>query len=108
MLGKPKFNLFRIDAPDALSKPPSTKFSDQETIIRDCFDAFFGGVQQFIDLIESSTMEYEDFKPYFGYWAQLLHGKIPHKSTSALAAIHAYIKKYFDEKKSKRFLAAVE
>ena len=107
MLGQPKFTYYDSMLPEALNKP-SSKYSTEEIIIRDCFDAFFGGMQQFIDLTDSRIMEYEDFKPYFGYWAQLLHGKVPHKSAAALAAINAYIKKYFDEKKIKRFLAEVE
>ncbi len=82
-------------------------FTDEEVVIRDCFDAFFGGIQQFNDLVESRLMQYSDFKPYFVYWGKLLQGKIDHKSTESLNAIHSYIKIFFDAAQINEFFQQV-
>lgn len=105
-LGEPKFTYHEDSLPNTLSVKPS--FSLEETIVRDCFDAFFTGIEQFADLAESGMMEYADFKPYLGYWAEVLSGKVPHKNPAALAAIDGYVAEYFDSSKIRKFLDAVQ
>lgn len=79
-------------------------FSPQEVAIRDCFDVFFAGIQQFNDLVRSGVMEYSDFQPYFQYWGDLLRGRIAHKSEASLEAIKAYVVHYFDRNAVDAFL----
>jgi hypothetical protein len=105
-LGEKKFT-YREDAlPDALSVKSS--FSLEETLIRDTFDAFFTGIEQFHDLVEAGVMRHADFKPYLAYWAQLLSGKVAHKNSATLAAIDGYVAEYFDKGKVRAFLDAVQ
>jgi hypothetical protein len=104
-LGEKKLAYHEDALPTALSVKES--FSLEETVIRDCFDAFFTEIERFIGLIETDVMKHHDFKPYFGYWAELLRGKIAHKNPASLAAIESYIAEYFDRAKIEVFLNAV-
>ena len=105
MLGKTTLNYSQDMLPSALRK--GLGFSDDEIVIRDCFDAFFGGIQQFNDLVECGIMEYSDFTPYFVYWGKILTGEIDHKSRESLDAIHDYINIFFDPKQTNKFFQNV-
>jgi hypothetical protein len=105
-LGDKKFSYHEDTLPNTLSAKPS--FTLEETIVRDCFDAFFTRIEQFYDLVATGMMEYADFKPFLAYWAELLSGKIAHKNPAVIAALESYIAEYFDKTKVRAFLDAVQ
>lgn len=42
----------------------------EQTIIRDCFDAFFDGLERFGGNVQSGLVSAEELRPYLGYWIE--------------------------------------
>ena len=47
-------------------------FSDTEAAVRDCFDHLLDGLERFEHFIEAGLVTPEEFRPYLGYWTNLM------------------------------------
>jgi len=45
-------------------------FSEEHGIIRDCFDAFFDGLERFGGNVSSHLVTADELRPYIGYWVE--------------------------------------
>jgi hypothetical protein len=49
---------------DKIGRP----YTVPESAIRDCFDAFFGGLERFEQFMEAGLVSEGEFRPYLAYW----------------------------------------
>lgn len=51
---------------DKIGRP----YTKSEAAIRDCFDAFFGGLERFEQVMQAGLVNAAEFRPYLAYWVR--------------------------------------
>jgi hypothetical protein len=55
-----------LRAHDVIGRP----YTPVEAAVRDCFDAFFNGLDRFWQFVEAGLVSANDFRPYLTYWVR--------------------------------------
>jgi len=83
------------DAESMADRKSIRRFTQEESIIRDCYDALLDGLERFGSYLESGLVSANDLRPYLAYWindiaAPTRDGDDADWSASFLLYIHTY------------------
>ncbi len=57
---------------DKMNRP----YTPTEAAIRDSFDAFFGGLERFEQVMQAKLVETDDLRPYLSYWIRAISEEV--------------------------------
>ena len=71
----------------ALRQEDDGEFDDDEAYVRECFDAFWGGIDRFASFVDYGLLTREDLVPYLEYWVRIILGLKEHRTAKVRRAI---------------------
>ena len=71
----------------ALRQENDGEFEDDEAYVRECFDAFWGGIDRFASFVDYGLVSRKDLLPYLEYWVRIILDLKAHRTADVRNAI---------------------
>jgi hypothetical protein len=83
------------DGESETEEPSMRRFSPEEAVIRDCYDALLDGLERFESFAQSKLVTVEILRPYLGYWIDDIAAEAKDTDDAAwCACLLAYVQFY--------------